>query len=146
MNSNYGYNGCESAQLTWQEKSIGRADAAGISSSRQRSLNKARSRAKQLQPHFGKTNRQLWVAVQNRGENDPDQYWVAVGHCVLLRSMLRLAAFLAPTGDAGPVEGHEYTFNSTELRLSSVANGHAPARLGTKCAAPRRLPARTGSW
>ena len=73
MDSNYVCNGCESAQLTWQERFIGRADAAGISNSRQRSQNKARSLAQQLQAHFEKTNRPLWVVVQNRGEDDLDQ-------------------------------------------------------------------------
>mmetsp|Transcript_3312 Transcript_3312/g.8239 ORF Transcript_3312/g.8239 Transcript_3312/m.8239 type:complete len:726 (+) Transcript_3312:2193-4370(+) len=76
MNSNYQCEDCESPSLNWKEASIGRADAAGISNARQRSLNKARSLTKQLQAHFQKSTKPLWVAVQNRGEHDEDQYWI----------------------------------------------------------------------
>ena len=73
MDSNYVIRGCGSTELTWEEKAIGRSDAAGISNARQRSLNKSRCLAKQLQAHFEKTNQPVWVAVQNRGEDDPNQ-------------------------------------------------------------------------
>ena len=65
---------CESSeQLPWEERSIGRTDAAGVSNARKRSLNKARELTKQLRTHFEKSNLPIWVAVQNRGEADLDQ-------------------------------------------------------------------------
>lgn len=74
MDTNYVCNDCESPQLQWEEASIARTDAAGISNARQRSLNKARALTQQLRDHFQKSNRPLWVAVQNRGiEDDVDQ-------------------------------------------------------------------------
>lgn len=74
MNSNYVCKDCVSPQLEWKETAIGRTDAAGVSNKKQRSLAKARELARQLQAHFTKSNTPLWVAVQNRGENDPDEY------------------------------------------------------------------------
>ena len=64
---------CESDELKWKETVIGRTDAAGISNSRQRSLNKARDLTQQLRAHFEKSDQPLWVAVQNRGEAEADQ-------------------------------------------------------------------------
>ena len=73
MDSNYICRGCVSPDLKWQETTIERTDAAGISNSRARSQNKARDLMKQLQAHFSRSNDPIWVAVQNRGEDDPDQ-------------------------------------------------------------------------
>ena len=74
MNANYVCAERVSPQLVWRETQIERTDAAGISNARQRSLNKARDLTKQLQAHFERSNAPVWVAVQNRGEDDPDQY------------------------------------------------------------------------
>lgn len=76
MDSNYACKGCCSPDLKWRETSIGRTDAAGVSNARRRSLGKARELTKQLQAHFGRSSEPIWVAVQNRGEDDPDQYWI----------------------------------------------------------------------
>lgn len=73
MDTNYRCQDCESTELRWEEKPIGRTDATGISNARQRSLAKARELTRQLRAHFEKTNQPLWVAVQNRGEDDADQ-------------------------------------------------------------------------
>lgn len=62
-----------SEELPWTEVQIGRTDAAGVSNARRRTLNKARELTKQLQSHFASSNVPLWVAVQNRGEDDADQ-------------------------------------------------------------------------
>jgi hypothetical protein len=75
MDSSFKCEECDcSEELPWEERSIGRTDASGISNARQRSLNKARELTKQLQAHFEKSNMPIWVAVQNRGEDDADQY------------------------------------------------------------------------
>ena len=64
---------CVSSKLLWKETRIGRTDASGISNAKQRSLNKARELTSQLRSHFERSNQPVWVAVQNRGENDADQ-------------------------------------------------------------------------
>jgi len=94
MNSNHVCAGCKSPQLEWEEKEIGRADAARISNARQRSLNKARALAKQLQAHFEKTNQPLWVAVQIVEKKSLASILLGV-NCVLQRSTLNLAPFQA---------------------------------------------------
>ena len=74
MDTNFVCMGCKSSkELPWEERSIGRTDAAGVSNAKQRSLNKARELTKQLRAHFDKSSQPVWVAVQNRGEDDPDQ-------------------------------------------------------------------------
>jgi hypothetical protein len=73
MDSNCVCHGCKSPQLVWKETAIGRTDAAGVSNAKQRSLAKARELTRQLRSHFEKSNTPIWVAVQNRGEDDPDQ-------------------------------------------------------------------------
>ena len=74
MDTNFVCKGCKSSkELPWEERSIGRTDAAGVSNAKQRSLNKARELTKQLRAHFDKSSQPVWVAVQNRGEDDPDQ-------------------------------------------------------------------------
>lgn len=74
MNTNYVCPDCDSVDLPWNEASIERTDAAGISNARQRALLKARSLTEQLKTHFSKSDQPVWVAVQNRGEYDEDQY------------------------------------------------------------------------
>ena len=88
MTSSYACVGCpSSAHLPWMERSIERTDAVGISNARIRSLKRARSLSEQLQAHFAErscTGREstmrrqepVWIAVQNRGEADDDQYWI----------------------------------------------------------------------
>ena len=73
MDSNYICEDCESTELVWKETRIGRTDATGISNARQRSMSKARDLTRQLSAHFQKSNQPIWVAVQNRGEDDADQ-------------------------------------------------------------------------
>ena len=36
----------------------------------------AKEQARQLHQHFERESRPVWAAVQNRGEDDPDQYWI----------------------------------------------------------------------
>lgn len=145
MDSNYHCQQCESLQLTWNEVSIERTDAAGISNMRKRSLAKARQLTKQLQAHFARSNVPVWVAVQNRGEEDQDQYWI--GRAIRIEKVhSRIGSVEGTAGrvryDIGDCEiavewferdevsggqerrifkrreGHNvYTFNSTELRL-----------------------------
>ena len=76
MDSNYCCTECESESLAWEETSIGRSDAAGIANGRVRTRNKARELRDQLKQHFARSNQAIWIAVQNRGEQDPDQYWI----------------------------------------------------------------------
>jgi hypothetical protein len=86
MDSNFVCQGCESPELEWKETPIGRTDAAGVSNAKQRSLAKARELTRQLRAHFEKSNTPIWVAVQNRGEDDPDQSVEPLeptAHCLL---------------------------------------------------------------
>lgn len=75
MDSSYKVVGCTSG-LKWKETAIAREDAAGVATARTRTRVHARSLCDQLVGHFSKSNVPIWVAVQNRGEDDPDQYWV----------------------------------------------------------------------
>lgn len=72
--------GCNS-NLPWKETSVERTDAVGVANDRARALGHARDLSDQLQRKFAQGNQPVWVAVQNRGEEDPDQYWIgkAVG-------------------------------------------------------------------
>lgn len=74
MDSNYRCEECESPELNWKETSIERTDQAGISNQRKRALTKARQLTQQLRAHFQRSSKPVWVAVQNRGEEDEDQY------------------------------------------------------------------------
>ena len=76
MDTLYRCKDCVSTNLIWKETAIGRTDAAGISNQRKRSQNKARELTKQLQSHFARSNQPVWVAVQNRGEDNSDQFWI----------------------------------------------------------------------
>ena len=76
MDSNYCCTECESESLAWEETSIGRSDPAGIANGRVQTRNKARELRDQLKQHFARSNQAIWIAVQNRGEQDPDQYWI----------------------------------------------------------------------
>ena len=67
--------GCTSG-LPWKETSVERTDAAGVANGRQKALVHARELAGQLQRKLDSCNQPVWVAVQNRGELDPDQYWI----------------------------------------------------------------------
>ena len=73
MDSSFACKECVSPQLLWRETAIGRTDAAGVSNAKQRTLNKARELTRQLISHFERSNQPVWVAAQNRGEDDPDQ-------------------------------------------------------------------------
>ena len=67
--------GCVSPHLKWQERSVARTDAAGLANSRKKAQAHARKLAGQLE-HTLQTNARVLVAVQNRGEEDEDQYWL----------------------------------------------------------------------
>ena len=52
-------------------------DAPGIAARRAVTLAHAKDQARQLAVNFEtEPGRAIWVAVQNRGEDDPDQYWI----------------------------------------------------------------------
>ena len=75
MDTAFKVSGCSSG-LPWRETSIAREDAPGVANARTRARTHARSLRDQLLRHFATTNTPVWVAVQNRGEDDPDQYWI----------------------------------------------------------------------
>lgn len=66
---------CVSGHLVWQERSCARTDAAGLANSRKKAQTYARALASQLVRALTQNARVL-VAVQNRGEDDEDQYWL----------------------------------------------------------------------
>jgi hypothetical protein len=70
----------------WQERSCARTDSAGVANARQKAQGHARQLAGQLQRALASTGRRVLVAVQNRGEDDEDQYWLGyatrvTSHC-----------------------------------------------------------------
>lgn len=76
MDSNYHCAACSSEGLSWKETSVQQTDAAGVANAKARTLQRSRELRDQLRAHFAKSDAAVWVAVQNRGENDTDQYWI----------------------------------------------------------------------
>jgi hypothetical protein len=74
--------GCVSPHFKWEERSVARADAAGLANSRKKAQGHARKLVAQLQRALA-TNARVLVAVQNRGEDDVDQYWLGWAMCVV---------------------------------------------------------------
>uniref|UniRef100_A0A7S0LUV0 Uncharacterized protein n=1 Tax=Coccolithus braarudii TaxID=221442 RepID=A0A7S0LUV0_9EUKA len=75
MDSSYRCVECVS-DLPWDETSIQRSDAAGVANDKARKLAHARDLARQLACRFEASSQPVWVAIENRGEDDPDSYWV----------------------------------------------------------------------
>lgn len=67
--------GCISPHLLWAERSCARTDAAGVANARKKAQTYARQLAGQLSRALQQSPRVL-VAVQNRAEDDEDQYWL----------------------------------------------------------------------
>jgi hypothetical protein len=150
MNSSYVVNGCVSPSLPWKETVISREDAEGVATARTITRTHSRSLRDQLLSHFSQTNTPVWVAVQNRGEDEPDQYWIGRATRMVV---YKEGGSVEGTGgrvryDAGDAEisvewferdisggderrifkrwdgavaGKTYSFNSTELRAIKVA-------------------------
>ena len=74
LDSNLRCAGCASPHLLWAERSCARTDAAGVANAKLRAQTYARGLSDQLKRRL-ETGRVL-VAVQNRGEDDGDQYWL----------------------------------------------------------------------
>ena len=62
---------CVSPHLPWSERSCDRQDAAGRANARKKAQSYARQLASQLERRLKSAH--VLVAVQNRGEDDPDQ-------------------------------------------------------------------------
>ena len=75
LDSNLCCIGCMSPHFKWEERSVARTDAAGVANSRKKAQTHARKLAAQLQRSLA-TSARVLVAVQNRGEEDLDQYWL----------------------------------------------------------------------
>ena len=65
--------GCVSPQLKWEERSCARTDAAGVANARAKAQGHARKLAGQLERSL--KDGRILIAVQNRGEDDEDQYF-----------------------------------------------------------------------
>ena len=77
MDSNYHCIGCASVGAEgchWKETSIERTDAAGVANAKARTRQLSRNLRDRLKAHFDLSEKPVWVAVQNRGEDDVDQY------------------------------------------------------------------------
>lgn len=146
MGSSYNVSGC-STGLQWRETAIAREDDTGVANARTRSRAHARSLRDQLISHFAnKTNKHVWVAVQNRGEDDPDQYWIGRATGISIhKSGGSVGRVRYDAGDAEvtvewferdvsggderrifrrwdkAVAGQTYSFNSVELRAINVS-------------------------
>lgn len=103
MTSVYSCIGCESPELLWKETSVEREDASGIAERRRRQLQKSRELRDQLQHKFQHSNSPVWVAVANRGVEDPDQYWI--GQALRVEKVHSTPCMVGRTRyDAGDVE------------------------------------------
>ena len=101
MTSDYRCEECTSDGLAWDETTCALEGMTGIANERNVSLMKARELTRQLQNHFEKSTTPMWIAVQNRGEDDPDQYWI--GLAIGLGEPLKSAGAVPGTGGApGP--------------------------------------------
>jgi hypothetical protein len=99
MDSNYRCVGCASADAEgchWKETSIQRADEAGVANAKARTRQVAHSLRDRLKAHFALSDKPVWVAVQNRGEDDPDQYWI--GLVIRLGEPFKSAGSIPGTG------------------------------------------------
>ena len=67
---------CISPGLQWRETSVDREDSAGVAAARARTRARSRELRDQLRRSFAQCNAPVWVAIQNRGEDTVDQYWV----------------------------------------------------------------------
>ena len=70
--------GCWDARRIWfvLQPMLQLLNAAGVANARVRALKHARDLGEHLERKFAQSNQSVWVAVQNRGEDDPDQYWI----------------------------------------------------------------------
>ena len=72
LDSNLHCADCVSPQLKWLERSCARTDAAGLANARSKAQGHARKLASQLKHSL--ESGPVLIAVQNRGEDDEDQY------------------------------------------------------------------------
>ena len=105
LNSNLCGAGCVSSHLKWQDKSVARTDAAGLANSRKKAQTHARKLAEQLEAAL-KTSTRVLVAVQNRGEDDEDQYFLGWAKRVVTRHK-----------ESGTVPGTRTRFDPGDLEI-----------------------------
>ena len=87
-----GAEGCQ-----WKETSVQRTDAAGVGHAKARTRQLARDLRDRLRAHFlSRPSQSVWVAVQNRGEDEPDQYWI--GRAIRLGEPFKSAGSVPGTG------------------------------------------------
>ena len=100
MDTMYRCVGCKSG-LPWKETQIERTDPAGVAMRQKRALLHARELAKQLQRKFQQSDNPVWVAVQNRGEDEPDQcesHCPHTAHALMNGSMLSILMIATGAG------------------------------------------------
>lgn len=145
MDTAYRCQGCVS-DLPFEETSVDREDAAGVASRRARVLKHSRELRDQLVRQFERSTGKIWVAVQNRAEDEPDAYFIGlatgiqkehdqpgtVGRVRYSKGDVEIAVEwfdrdLSGGDDRrifkiwdGAQPGVTYTFNSTELRAVNV--------------------------
>jgi hypothetical protein len=107
MDSNLVVAACTRGQ-PWREVSVQRSDASGIANARARARVTAKRCAEQLQRALtASPNEPVWVAVQNRGEVDDDQYWI--GRATSIMQTFKESGSVSGTGgrvryDAGDMQ------------------------------------------
>ena len=75
----------EGDDLPWKETSVARTDANGQANRKARVLAQSRSLRDQLLRKWQQDNAPIWVAVENRGEEDEDSYWIGKATKVVKR-------------------------------------------------------------
>ena len=152
MDSNLCVESCCSPQLPWAEHSVERTDQGGLANARTRTRAYARQCRDRLKAMFQQPQpRGVWVAVQNRAETDPDQYWIGKVTAVLEEHTekgssgrvrydkgdlkLRVLWYERDAADAqrrtfsvwtGANPDTEYSFNSCELRAIDFGDDMQP--------------------
>ena len=173
MESNFQVSECRSKELTWKETSVAQSDASGIAAARARTRAHARELTDQLRRRFEQApNSHVWVAVQNRGEDDPDKYWIgkATGKMVQHKERGSVGRNRYDAGDwevwvdlferdisggderrifrrwNGVGDGvNQHSFNSSEFRAIGVEMRPVPILGGVPLDVVRRAPARSAA-
>ena len=126
---------CVSPHLPWSERACTRQDAAGLANARKKAQAYARQLASQLERRL--SSGRVLVAVQNRGEDDPDQYALAIKSrtsqifTCYVPSALNLTAINAPragTGLAGRRAWSRRTQTRATCRVDACGTTRATSR------------------
>lgn len=116
---------CVSPHLIWHERSCARTDALGVANSRAKAQGHARKLATQLKRSLESDIRRVLIAVQNRGEDDQDQYPPFRSHLPGPSHLPPLASVVVALSAAPP--SHRYWLGwATRVVKTHTSSGTVP--------------------